>query len=141
MLIAVTHENGSIFQHFGHTEEFKIYEIVGKDIVSTKIVPTEKEGHSALAELLKALNIKGLICGGIGQGAFNALQEKGITVFPGIFGDADEAVKLLTERKLPYNVKCTCSHHDNGHNCSDHHDHNCGSNCHDGHHGCGCHNK
>jgi hypothetical protein len=26
MKIAVTYENGMIFQHFGHTEQFKIYE-------------------------------------------------------------------------------------------------------------------
>ena len=26
MKIAVTYENGQVFQHFGHTEQFKIYE-------------------------------------------------------------------------------------------------------------------
>ena len=27
MRIAVTYENGQIFQHFGHTETFKIYDV------------------------------------------------------------------------------------------------------------------
>lgn len=29
--IAVTYENGEIFQHFGHAEQFKIYEINEKN--------------------------------------------------------------------------------------------------------------
>ena len=33
MKIAVTYENGQIFQHFGHSENFKIYETEGKNIV------------------------------------------------------------------------------------------------------------
>ncbi len=27
MRVAVTYENGQIFQHFGHTETFKIYDV------------------------------------------------------------------------------------------------------------------
>ena len=37
MKIAVTYENGEIFQHFGHAEQFKIYEVNGKEIVDEKI--------------------------------------------------------------------------------------------------------
>ena len=27
MKIAVTYENGNVFQHFGHTRQFKLYEV------------------------------------------------------------------------------------------------------------------
>lgn len=37
MKIAVTYENGQVFQHFGHTENFKIYEIDGKTVISSTL--------------------------------------------------------------------------------------------------------
>ena len=66
--IAVTYENGQIFQHFGHTEQFKIYEIENGSIVNEKIVDTNGSGHGALADLLKSEDVDILICGGIGGG-------------------------------------------------------------------------
>ena len=40
MKIAVTYDNGQIFQHFGHTKQFKIYEIDNGTIVNSEIVDT-----------------------------------------------------------------------------------------------------
>ena len=65
MKIAVTHENGQVFQHFGHTKEFKVYEVEDGKIVSSEIVDTNGQGHGALAGLLADEDIKVLICGGI----------------------------------------------------------------------------
>ena len=78
MKIAVTYENGQIFQHFGHTEQFKVYEFEGKDIVNVEIVSTNGNGHGALAEFLVENGVDTLICGGIGGGAQAALAEAGI---------------------------------------------------------------
>ena len=66
MKIAVTYENGEIFQHFGHTEKFKIYEVLDNQVKSTEIVDTDGNGHSALADFLRQNNVNVLICGGIG---------------------------------------------------------------------------
>ena len=69
MKIAVTYADGLIFQHFGHTQQFKIYEVENGSIISSEVVDTNGSGHGALAGLLAALKVDVLICGGIGGGA------------------------------------------------------------------------
>lgn len=124
MIIAVTYEDGNVFGHFGHTAQFKVYEVVEGKIVSEKVVDTNGSGHGALAGFLEALNVDTLICGGIGGGARNALAQAGITLYPGASGNADEQVAALIQGKLNYDPNTTCSHHDHnhgeGHVCGDH---------------------
>ena len=74
--IAVTYENGEVFQHFGHTKEFKFYTVEDKKIVDSEIVPTMGSGHSMLADFLLLNGVTVLICGGIGGGAKAALAQK-----------------------------------------------------------------
>ena len=135
MKIAVTYENGQIFQHFGHTAQFKLYEVENGKIVNTEVVDTNGSGHGALAGLLSALNADVLICGGIGGGAQMALAQAGIKLFGGVHGDSDEAVEAFLANSLNYDPEAKCDHHDHHH--SEEHtcgDHGCGSNC--GSHGC-----
>ena len=68
MKIAVTYENGNVFQHFGHTEQFKLYQVEGKQITGSQVVDTNGQGHGALAGFLQAQGVQVLICGGIGGG-------------------------------------------------------------------------
>lgn len=134
MKIAVTYENGQIFQHFGHTEQFKIYDIADGKITSSKVVDTEGSGHGALAGILSALEVDALICGGIGGGAQMALAAANIKLYGGVAGDADTAVAALLNGQLDFNPDVHCDHHDHehgeGHTCGDH---GCGS------HSCGNH--
>ena len=88
MKIAVTYENGQIFQHFGHTEQFKLYEILDGKITHTEVVDTNGSGHGALAGFLMQHGVDTLICGGIGGGAQMALAEAGIRLYGGVSGDA-----------------------------------------------------
>lgn len=127
MKIAVTYENGNVFQHFGHTEKFKLFNIDNRKVVGTKIVNTNGSGHGALAGLLSDLNVDTLICGGIGAGAQTALSEAGIRLYGGVSGNADEAVNALIAGTLEYNEEVKCDHHGHGeghvcgenkHNCS-----------------------
>lgn len=130
MKIAVTYESGVIFQHFGHTASFKIYNIENSEVVSSEVVDTEGHGHGALAGFLAAKGVDTLICGGIGGGAQMALKEAGIAVYGGVFGDADDAVQDFLTGTLAYNPCVRCNHHDHdhGHACGDH---GCGSHsCH-----------
>lgn len=138
MRIAVTYDNGQIFQHFGHTEYFKIYEVENNTVVSSQVVNTNGNGHGALAGFLNGAQAEVLICGGIGMGAQVALAEAGIKLYGGVSGDADEAVAALLAGTLDYNENVQCSHHGEHH---DGHEHgSCGSHG-DGHeHGsCGGH--
>ena len=73
MKIAVTYENEQIFQHFGHCEAFKVYEVENSKVLSSQVVGTGGSGHEALAVFLKNLGVETLICGGIGGGARTCL--------------------------------------------------------------------
>ena len=137
MRIAVTYdENGDIFQHFGHTEKFKFYDIVDKKLVYEQVVDTNGSGHSALADFLAANKVSALICGGIGGGAQVALMEAGILLYGGCRGKADDAIQALLNGTLLYNPSVRCEHHDHdeGHSCGSHgcgsHEHHCGGHCH-----------
>ena len=133
MKIAVTYENGQIFQHFGHTEQFKIYEIENNTIISSEVIDTNGQGHGALAGLIKAIGADVLICGGIGGGAQMALAEAGIKLYGGVSGDCDAAVEALLGGTLGFNPNVKCDHHEHhdhhgeGHTCGNH---GCGHNCH-----------
>ena len=136
MKIAVTYENGQVFQHFGHTEQFKVYDVQNGAVVSSQIVDTNGTGHGALAGFLKSLGVEALICGGIGGGARAALAEAGVTLYPGASGAADDQVSALLAGTLSYDPDTLCDHHHGEgqeHHCHDGgHDH-----CHsgsDGHH-------
>ncbi|MEY8339170.1 DUF134 domain-containing protein [Lachnospiraceae bacterium 62-35] len=134
MRVAVTYENGNVFQHFGHTGQFKVYDIEEQKIVKEQIIDTMENGHGALAGLLTDNNVDVLICGGIGGGAQNALADAGIRLYGGVTGNADEAVAAWLAGTLAYNPEVHCSHHEQGHHS---HEHSCGEGgeCH-GHKNC-----
>lgn len=134
MKIAVTYENGDIFQHFGHTQYFKVYEVSEGKVISSEVVDTNGSGHGALAGVLNRLNADVLICGGIGGGAQMALAQAGIQLYGGVAGNADAAVEAFLKDALDFNPNVQCNHHDHhgeGHACGDH---GCG-----GEHHCGNH--
>lgn len=130
MKIAVTYENGEVFQHFGHTEQFKLYEVSGGKLLHTQVVDTNGSGHGALAGLLAQLGVDTLICGGIGGGAQAALAEANIRLIGGVQGNADEAVQAFLNGTLAFdpNVHCTHHGHSEGHSCGSH---GCGGHCHE----------
>jgi len=136
--IAVTYENGEIFQHFGHSEQFKVYSVEDDKVVSSEVIDTEGQGHGALAALLDELDIDVVICGGIGGGAQNAIAEKGIVLCAGQAGNADEAVEAYLRGEL-VDSGANCDHHGEGHNCADE-EGGCGGGCGNCGGGCGgCH--
>lgn len=122
MKIAVTYEGGNIYQHFGHTEQFKIYNIENGRIISSDIISTEGNGHGALAGFLKAHNVDTLICGGIGGGAKTALSEANIQIYPGASGEADTVVQSFLSGSLDYDPNIECNHHAHEHHgsCGEH---------------------
>lgn len=130
MKLAVCYENGQVFQHFGHTEQFKVYTIENGTITHSEIVSTNGQGHGALAGVLKELGADALICGGIGGGAQMALAQAGIKLYAGVAGDADQAVAELLAGTLQFSSSANCSHHDHEHggSCGEH-EHTCGGRC------------
>lgn len=133
MKIAVTYENGEVFQHFGKTENFKVYEVENNEVVSSEVISSNGSGHGALAGVLAGEGVDVLICGGIGGGARNALAEAGIEICSGTSGNTDQVVEAYLQGTLE-DAGATCSHHDHeeGHTCGEH---GCGG--HEEGHSCG----
>ena len=127
MKIAVTYNEGEVFQHFGHAEQFKIYQVKDDMITSAEIVSTNGSGHSAVAQFLADNAVDTLICGGIGGCAKRALAQNNIKLYGGVVGNADDAVLALLSDTLEYDPDAKCSHH--SHESSEHH-HTCGGHCH-----------
>lgn len=123
MKIAITYENGEVFQHFGHTEKVKIYEIENKKIISENILDTSAHGHELLVKFLKDNNVNVLICGGIGNSAKKALNDVNIQLFGGVSGDVEQVIKDYILNKLKYDENIECEHHHNDENeqhCENH---------------------
>ena len=140
MKIAVTYDNGNIFQHFGRTEFFKVYQVEDDQIVSSEVIGSNGVGHGALAGLLADQDVDVLICGGIGGGAQAALQEAGVELCAGAQGDADQAVEAYLKGELVSTGANCDHHHGEGHSCGSHEEgHSCGSGCggHEEGHSCG----
>ncbi len=132
MRIAVTYENGEIFQHFGRCPQFKVYDVEDGKIVREQVVGTNGSGHGALAGFLFSAGVDALICGGIGMGAQMALADAGIKLYGGVQGSADEAAKALAEGRLEYDPDAHCDHHDHGEEgcgCGEHEEHGDGCCC------------
>ena len=129
MKIATTYENGNVFQHFGRTEYFKVYEVEDGAVVSSEVIGSDGIGHGALAGLLANHDIQVLICGGLGGGALNALTNAGIEVCAGASGNADEAVAAYLRGELvDTGANCDHHHHGEGEECCGHgegEDHEC----------------
>ena len=132
MRIAVTYEKetGDVFQHFGHTQYIKIYDVDNKEIIKDTIIDVAENGHGAIATLLKENNVDELICGGIGSGAIETLNNLNIKFYAGVSGKADDVVNALLHDSLEYKDNVTCNHHESeNHNCNSH-------NCNEDKHGC-----
>ena len=117
MKIAVPYSDGQVFQHFGKSEQFKIYDTIDDEIISSEIVDTSGSGHSALADFLKEKGAGVLICGGIGVGAVPALQNAGIQILGGAEGEADKCVEEFLGGRLHFGASgcascsSSCGHH------------------------------
>ena len=136
MRIAVTYENGMVFQHFGHCAQFKLYDAQDGAVTAQQVVSAEGSGHGALAGVLTSLKADVLICGGIGGGAQAALAEAGIKLYGGVSGSADEAVESYLAGNLAFDPDTTCNHHhEEGHTCGEH---DCGEHTCGGHHSGEC---
>lgn len=139
MKIAVTYDNGNVFQHFGKTEFFKVYDVEDNKVVSSEVIGSNGTGHGALAGLLADRNVDVLICGGIGGGAQAALAEAGVELCAGAEGDTDQAVEAYLKGELVstgancdhhHGEEHSCGDHEDGHSCGDHgEEHSCGGGC------------
>lgn len=124
MKIAVTYDkgNGTIWQHFGRTEAFKLYEVQDGEILSSEVLDAEGEGHGSLPPFLKNAGVDVVLCGGLGAPMVNAIQSLEMELVAGVQGDADEAVKKYLADELQsdesaVHAGCSGHHHENETSC------------------------
>ena len=130
MKIAVTYDNGNVFQHFGRTEFFKVYETEDGKVVSSEVISSNGVGHGALAGVLAEQSVDVLICGGIGEGAQAALKEAGVELCAGAEGNTDQVVEAYLKGELVSTGANCDHHHGEEHSCGDHEEgHSCGGGC------------
>ena len=115
MKIAIPIKNENIYQHFGMAAAFKIYDVENGQVASTKVEQTNGRGHGAMLDTLLAENVNCVICGGIGDGAIQALKQADIKLYAGIDGVADEAVTSLLAGNLQSNLEAACSKRQHAH--------------------------
>ena len=82
MKIAVPFEDGQVFQHFGRSAQFKFYEAENGQLLRTEVIPTNGQGHGALAGFLVQHGADVVLCGGIGTGAQVAQASSCSAAFP-----------------------------------------------------------
>ncbi len=113
MKIAVTYDlaSDSVFQHFGKTQNFKIYEIQDGKIISSCVVGNGGFGHHDLCGYLTEMGVDTIILGNRGQGAVDAMNKAGLNQIAGVTGNPDVAVKAFLDGTLKNNPNAMCNHH------------------------------
>lgn len=117
MKIAATFdkETGNVFQHFGKSQFFKVYEIQDGKVVSSEVIDNGGFGHHDLVGYLRGLGVETLILGNRGQGAIDAMAAGGLKEVPGITGSADAAAEAFAKGELKGNFDAKCNHHHGEH--------------------------
>jgi len=105
MKVAVAYNQGEIHGHFGHCDTFAIYEYgeYVSDCVKTLVETGERQGHQAMADLMREQDVAAVIVGNMGPEAKALLLSYGIVPVVGYSGDADTAADLLVTGQLPVN--------------------------------------
>ena len=111
MKIAVTYEDGMVFQHFGRTQQFKVYDVEDGKVVSSRVIGNDGLSHGALGEILMREKVEVFICGGIGGGARDMIASRGIKLIPGVSGNADQAVEQYLKGTLDFDPNAACHAH------------------------------
>ena len=103
MKVAVAYENGEIYGHFGHCACFAIYEYgeYVHECTKTLVETGDREGHQAMADLMREQGVDAVIVGQMGGEAKALLLSYGIVPVAGYSGDADTAADLLVTGQLP----------------------------------------
>lgn len=124
MIVAIAEENGCVFPHFGETPSFRLYTIQEGKVVSTQSESTNGASHRELIPWLKSHHVEVLICGGIGGGAVEFLQDEKITLYAGEEGAVDDLIQAYLHHALKNGYvpsECCGGHEGKSCGCGDKH--------------------
>lgn len=116
MKIAVASEGKFVTQHFGHCQNFNIFEAEGKRIVQVESIPNPGHRPGFLPNYLNDMGVNVIISGGMGGGAVEIFNEKGIEVITGASGDAQTVVNDYLQGRLE-STGSVCHEHQHQDEC------------------------
>lgn len=113
MKIAVASKGNTIWGHFGHCENFNIFDIKDGEIQSVKNVPNPGHRPGFLPNFLADMGVKIIIAGGMGGGAVDIFNQRNVEVIVGAEGDAQAAVEAYIRGELE-STGAVCHQHEGG---------------------------
>ncbi len=121
MKIAVAAMGNTISGHFGHCENFNIYDCADGKVVSAESVPNPGHRPGFLPNFLADRGVEVIIAGGMGGGAVDIFNERGVEVVVGAMGDAQAAVEAWLRGELK-STGSICHKHEHADECGHHHE-------------------
>ncbi len=109
MKIAVASEKDMVTGHFGHCENFNIYDVVDGKIAKSESVPNPGHRPGFLPNFLNDLGVKVIVSGGMGGGAVDIFNSHGIEVIVGSEGKSVVAVEKYLKGELK-STGSVCNH-------------------------------
>lgn len=113
MKIAVASKGNTIWGHFGHCENFNIFDIKDGEIQSVENVPNPGHRPGFLPNFLADMGVKVIIAGGMGGGAIDIFNQRNVEVIVGAEGDAQAAVEAYIRGELK-STGAVCHQHEGG---------------------------
>ncbi len=95
MRIAIPLANGKLAMHFGHCEQFGIYDVENGKIVNKQLVTPPPHEPGVIPKFLNEQKVNKIIAGGMGQRAIQFFNDYGIEVIIG--APSKEPEKLIEE--------------------------------------------
>lgn len=119
MKLSVAAMGTEVAQHFGHCENFIFFEAENGEITGMETVPNPGHRPGFLPNFLADRGAEVIISGGMGGGAVDIFQERGVEVVVGASGDARKAAEAYLKGEL-VSTGAVCHEHEHAHECGEH---------------------
>ena len=118
MKIAVAAMGKTVAGHFGHCENFIFFETENGRVTAENSVPNPGHKPGFLPNFLADRGAQVIIAGGMGGGAVEIFNERGVEVIFGAQGDAGAAVEAYLEGRLK-STGSICHEHEHQGECGE----------------------
>ena len=118
MRIAVASEGSNVTEHFGHCENFNLFDVENNQIVNRTSIPNPGHKPGFLPNYLNDIGVNVIISGGMGGGAVEIFNEKNIEVITGAQGNAEELAKKYLNGELE-STGSICHEHQHHDECGE----------------------
>ncbi len=122
MKIAVAAMGTQVAGHFGHCENFILFDTENGKITAENSIPNPGHKPGFLPNFLGDKGAEVIIAGGMGGGAVDIFNERRIEVIVGVQGDARQAVEQYLAGQLK-STGAVCHKHEHADECGEHHEH------------------